>query len=260
MLEITGTDEETISKKDGRDDSKLCLANITEINWSKPGHVEAPAAAKSLAKSAGRITEKETSSDRIIAHTAHRDGKWVALTFDDGPHPIYTPQILKILKDNGVPATFCLVGQQVKRYPELARQIAADGHKVADHTISHDQLLPKRNDEKIRAEILGGKKMIESVIPGAQVEYYRAPGGNWSKHVREMAASWGMKSLGWSVDTRDWQRPGVASILDKVQKQLRPGGVILMHDGGGNRSQTVEALRQVIPVLRKQGYKFDFPQ
>jgi peptidoglycan-N-acetylglucosamine deacetylase len=185
--------------------------------------------------------------------------KYVALTFDDGPNPQYTPQVLAILKREGIHATFCLIGRHVKEYPDLVRQIVADGHKIANHSMNHDLCLKDRTAEKIESEILDTKTLLEATVPGTKVEYFRAPGGNFDRHMRELVVSWGMQSLGWSVDTKDWQRPGVDQILDTVKAQLHPGGVILMHDAGGDRTQTIEALEKLIPQLREQGYQFAFP-
>lgn len=117
-----------------------------------------------------------------------------------------------------------------------------------------------RIDKKIQQEIMGEKTLIESVVPEANVEYYRAPGGVWSAHLRKLLAGWGMKALGWSVDTKDWQKPGVESIVNTVQNNLQNGGVILMHDGGGDRSESVAALKKIIPMLKESGYHFSFPQ
>ena len=185
--------------------------------------------------------------------------KYVALTFDDGPNPIYTPKVLEILKKEGVHATFCLIGCHAKKYPELVQEIVAEGHKIADHSMSHDEHLDKRSVAKMKAEILGTKDLLESIVPGTTVEYYRAPGGNMNNKLRDLVISWGMKPLGWSVDPKDWQEPGTQQILSTVKAQLHSGGVIIMHDAGGNRSETIEALEKVIPELKKQGYQFVFP-
>lgn len=201
---------------------------------------------------------------RIIAWTEIRENKtlkkkYVALTFDDGPSPEYTPQVLKTLKDNGIHAVFCLVGLQVKKYPELVKQIVEDGHKIADHSMNHCESLTRCSDKKLTAEILGDKELIQSVVPGTSVDYYRAPGGDWSHRVRAYAVSCGMKPLGWSVDTKDWQTPGEDAIVKTVTSHVRPGAVILMHDAGGNRSQSVAALKEIIPQLKRAGYEFAFP-
>jgi len=203
-------------------------------------------------------------STRIICSSSlnckkDSEEKWLALTFDDGPSPDYTLQILALLKQYNIHATFCLIGRQVKKYPEIVEQIVADGHKIALHSMNHDENLSRRSDKKIKSEILGEKELLDTIVPDAQVDYYRAPGGNWNLHVRKMITSWGLKPLGWSVDTKDWERPGVDSIIENVNNELHPGGVVLMHDAGGNRNQTVAALKQLLPTLKAEGYQFGFP-
>lgn len=202
---------------------------------------------------------------RIITHvpTKNADGtdaKRIALTFDDGPSPDYTPQVLALLKKHGIKATFCLVGRQVKKHPELVQQIVAEGHKVANHSMNHDENLPCRSDEKLKQEVLAEKALIESVVPGTTVSYFRAPAGNWDLHMRKVILAWGMKPLGWSIDTKDWQQPGTKAIVNMVNNRIHSGAVILMHDGGGNRSQSVAALKQFIPTLKESGYNFVVPE
>lgn len=223
------------------------------------------AAKDAAAKAAALKAKKEAArATRIISSASANkkkdsDEKWVALTFDDGPSPEFTPQILALLKEHGIHATFCLLGRQVKKHPELVQQIVAEGHKIADHSMNHDLGLAHRSDKKIKNEILGEKTLIQSVVPDAKIEYFRAPGGIWNYRERKLVASWGMKSLGWSVDSRDWEEPGVDQIIANVNAQLKAGGVVLMHDAGGNRSQTVAALKRLIPSLEKDGYQFGFP-
>ncbi|HEY9760277.1 MAG TPA: polysaccharide deacetylase family protein [Oculatellaceae cyanobacterium] len=185
--------------------------------------------------------------------------KYVALTFDDGPNPIYTPKVLAILKKEGVHATFCLIGRHARKYPELVQEIVAEGHKIADHSMNHDEHLDRRSLAKMKAEILGTKELLESIVPGTTVEYYRAPGGNMNNKLRDLVIGWGMKPLGWSVDPKDWQEPGTEQILATVKAQLHSGGVIIMHDAGGDRTETIDALEKVIPELKKKGYQFVFP-
>ncbi len=218
---------------------------------------------KSLSKQVYEKTSVEAKSqvsDSIQDHTKHKTGNWVALTFDDGPSPKYTPEILGILNKYHIKATFCIIGEEAKKFPYLVKDIVASGNKLCDHTMTHDERLPSKSDKDIKHEILGDKELLEQIAPNAKIDYYRAPGGAWSPHVRELAASWGLEPLGWSVDTRDWARPGVASILNSIKTEFKPGGVILMHDGGGNRDQTVSALKQIIPDFIKKGYQFDFPR
>jgi peptidoglycan-N-acetylglucosamine deacetylase len=196
---------------------------------------------------------------RIVKETKHTSGKWVALTFDDGPHPEYTSQILDILKRFQVHATFCLVGEMVSKSPDLVRRIVADGHRIANHSMTHSQELPTMPRALVTWEIAGTLDEIHKAAPEAEVWYYRAPYGDFTTRVNRIASSFGLAPLGWSVDTRDWSKPGVDAIIDAVEQQLKPGGVILMHDAGCDRSQTVAAVEKLVPKLIAQGYKFDFP-
>lgn len=194
----------------------------------------------------------------MFSHTQHSDGKRVALTFDDGPSPVYTQQFLALLRQYHIKATFCLIGSQVRAYPQVVRAIAADGNRLCDHTMTHDERLPQRSSSRIRHEILDDRDLIANAS-GQHVWYYRAPGGAFSSTVDKVAVGGGMQPLGWSVDTEDWKRPGVSAILAAVRSELHPGGVILMHDAGGPREESLTALRTLIPWLIAQGYQFDFP-
>ncbi|MEE1785008.1 polysaccharide deacetylase family protein [Streptomyces sp. SP17BM10] len=198
------------------------------------------------------------SATTVIGSTAS-GGRTVALTFDDGPGPA-TPQILDLLAQYNVKATFCEIGQNAAANPAMVKKVLAAGHRLCDHSVHHPQPFQKLPHDKAVAEIAGAKDMIvKAGGPGTQVTWFRAPGGGFNADNEHIAAGLGMKSLGWSVDPRDWSRPGVPAIVSTVQGQLRPGGVILMHDGGGDRSQTVAALKQLLPWLVAQGYTFDFP-
>lgn len=201
--------------------------------------------------------ELVTYTSKLISSTA-RKGRFVALTFDDGPNPTWTPQVLDLLKQHDVHATFCLVGRNVDRYPDLVRRTVAEGHRLCDHTVAHDQMQDSSH-KHVRGEIRGGLDAIRRAVPGAAVRYYRAPYGAWSAYQVKVAGKAGMRPLSWSVDTRDWAQPGVSAILATVDRDLRPGGVILMHDARGDRSQSVAALRILLRDLPRQGYRFDFP-
>jgi chitooligosaccharide deacetylase NodB len=181
----------------------------------------------------------------------------VALTFDDGPSSTYTPQVLDVLAEHQVKATFCLVGSQARRFPALVRRIVAEGHALCNHSMNHDNL-STWTDEQIRADLTAATQAIQTAAPGAPVPYFRAPYGSWGRSAT-VAAKLGMARLGWTVDPRDWSRPGVDAIVEAVHTQLRPGGIVLMHDAGGDRSQTVQALALLIPQLRDDGWTFTFP-
>jgi peptidoglycan/xylan/chitin deacetylase (PgdA/CDA1 family) len=187
------------------------------------------------------------------------NGKTVALTFDDGPGPA-TGKILDLLDQYNVKATFCEIGPQATANPALVQRIVADGHRLCDHTVHHPQPMHTLSHDKQVYEITAAKNMIMAAGgPGTQVSWFRAPGGDFSADNRQIAVQDGLRPLGWTVDTRDWARPGVDQILATAKQELHPGGIILMHDGGGDRSQTVAALSQLLPWLVQQGYTFDFP-
>ncbi|MFF4338748.1 polysaccharide deacetylase family protein [Kitasatospora sp. NPDC001540] len=199
------------------------------------------------------------SATNVLRHTAS-GGRTVALTFDDGPGPA-TGQVLDLLAQYGAKATFCEIGDNAKTRPAAVQRILAEGHRLCDHTVDHPQPMHTQTHEQQVAEIRDAKADIERAAGGSPtITWWRAPGGDFTAENERIGADLGMKSLGWTVDPRDWSRPGVQAIVSTVQQNLRPGGVVLMHDGGGDRSQTVAALKQLLPWMVAQGYTFDFPQ
>lgn len=185
--------------------------------------------------------------------------KVIYLTFDDGPSEQYTPPVLALLERYHAHAVFCEIGTNVRAHPELTRLVVAGGHRLCDHTLTHDERLRYRSAARIRYDVDGGLHALQAAAPGVTVRYFRAPAGAWSPRVRAAARRDGMVSLTWSVDPRDWSRPGVAHILSAVRAQRRDRAVVLMHDGGGPREQTVAALRVLLPELAAAGYRFELP-
>jgi peptidoglycan/xylan/chitin deacetylase (PgdA/CDA1 family) len=178
----------------------------------------------------------------------------VALTIDDGPSPTWTPQMLDLLAEFHVPATFSLIGEQVSEYPQLVKRIVASGHQVSDHTMTHPINLPQLSAGRIKEEIGGAHDRIAQ-LTGVKPKFFRAPGGNWSTQVLDMATEHGMISIDWAVDPRDWARPGTGSITNSLLG-AKAGDILLCHDGGGDRAETIQALRTVIPALQKRGLTF----
>lgn len=184
----------------------------------------------------------------------------VALTFDDGPTPPYTSEVLDILAQYNVKATFCTIGNQSVAQPELMRRIVAEGHRLCDHTMTHDATVGQNPHDLMSRQLSTSKTTIAGVVdPPATIDYFRAPEGAWTPALDQVAAETGMRPLGWSVDTLDWTQPGTAAIVDSVKRGLHPGAVVLFHDGGGPREQTVAAVRELIPWIQEQGYQFVFP-
>lgn len=195
-----------------------------------------------------------------IQHRAEAPGRAVNITIDDGPDPMWTPKVLQVLKRHHVHATFCMIGPQAKGNPELVRRIVAEGHRLCDHTVTHDESMDHKPFAYQQKEILDALDMIEDASGGAPVQYYRAPGGAFTPASRALAAQHGMRPLGWNIDTKDFSRPGVGTIVATLKSEIHNGPTILFHDGGGNRSQTVTALDQSLTWLAHQGYAFSFPK
>jgi peptidoglycan-N-acetylglucosamine deacetylase len=186
------------------------------------------------------------------------DGKKVvALTIDDGPSPVYTPQILRILRRYGVTASFSMVGMNAAAYPGVAREVAAAGHMIVNHTWNHYNL-SHMSAAGVWDEIARATDAIHAAT-GKHPGMFRAPYGVWPPAVFSYCAQAGLTPLAWSVDPRDWSRPGVRTIVRDIVSGTRTGSVILEHDGGGNRSQTVAALKIWLPRLLDAGYRFTTP-
>ncbi len=182
------------------------------------------------------------------------DGKRIALTFDDGPSDRYTAQILDILQEHGVKATFFVVGVNVEKQPDLLRRIIAEGHEVGNHTYSHPHL-QKMNETTLADELARTDALIRSVA-GYEATLFRPPEGVVNTSVKAAAGSGGYDLVLWSVDTRDWALNPASNILRIVQREASDGDIILFHDWVAGKSPTPEALRQVIPWLKAQGFRF----
>ena len=177
----------------------------------------------------------------------------IALTFDDGPGP-YTPAVLSVLQQYRVPASFFEIGDEVARYPQYAKMVAAAGYPVESHTWSHPDLttLPASG---VAAQIDMTQSEIQAVT-GTTPECVRPPYDAWNATVLNQIAISGLTTMSYSVDPRDWTQPGVQVIVSRVVGAAFPGAVVDMHDAGGDRSQTVAALPQIITQLRGEGYSF----
>lgn len=179
--------------------------------------------------------------------------KGIALTLDDGPTAEYTPKILALLQQYGIIATFCMIGEQIPPNAALVREVAAAGHTIVNHTWDHaDQT--KLSATQVRDSIARTSEALNDV--GVTPTVFRAPYGSWNSTVFQACADARMRPLDWSVDPQDWARPGSSVIVQRILKQTSTGSIILEHDGGGDRSQTVAALTVVLPELLNAGYRF----
>lgn len=185
-------------------------------------------------------------------------GTNIALTIDDGPDPEWTPKILALLARYNIPATFCMIGRHAAAYPGLVHAVADAGHHIANHTYTHPIPLGAMAPPQIAAQLDAATEAI-TAAGAPHPTLFRAPGGEWSPAILAACATAGMRPLDWCVDTRDWSLPGVPHIVDTILTNTRPGSIILDHDGGGNRQQTVDALTIALPRLIDAGYVFTQP-
>ena len=178
----------------------------------------------------------------------------IALTIDDGPTPTWTPQVLSVLRQYHVPATFFMIGWQAFGRPYLPKDIMKDGHQLANHTLSHPVSLTGMKTKAIEKEIADGTSAIYDAA-GVTPKYFRAPGGAWNKDILASTSANGMIPIDWDIDPADWTRPGIQQIINKMLA-AQPGDIMLCHDGGGDRGETVAALKTVIPQLQARGLTF----
>lgn len=187
------------------------------------------------------------------------DKPQIALTFDDGPNPAATPRILDTLADEGVLATFFVLGRHAERWPELVHRVAAEGHQIGNHGYFHRKLHLK-SPFYVRRDLALGKRAIERAA-GQTPRFFRAPHGFRSPWVTYIAGSLGERTIGWSLGVWDSDRPGVNEIVKRTVSGVRPGHIVLLHDGDGydadgDRLQTAAALPLLIRELRKRGFEF----
>ena len=201
-----------------------------------------------------------TTNLPIVANkieTAETSEKLVALTFDDGPEDYYTPKILSILKEKGVPATFFVVGRQITYFPEIMKQIVKDGHGIANHTWYHPDLRYQWSST-VREEIISTQNEMQKVL-GKKPDVFRPPYGAYTKADVAILNEIGMRNILWSVDTLDWSGMSAEAIMEIIHRDISPGGIVLQHNFQSNArllDGTIEALPRIIDDLQKQGYKF----
>ncbi len=191
---------------------------------------------------------KRTPGTPAFPHNA------VLLTIDDGPHPVWTPKILRLLHQYDAPATFFIIGRQATQYPALVRAAVSEGHHIANHSFSHPPGLPSLPRAAMTAELLDTQDAIVRA-GGFTPRQFRAPGGRWSPQMMRLTAAHDLLAVDWTIDPRDWSRPGSQHIVESMLA-ADPGDVLLCHDGGGDRSETYDALKIVLPQLKARGLQF----
>lgn len=209
----------------------------------------------------GKLTERYTDAPTYPAlyHQGSADKTKIAITFDDGPDPKWTPRVLDLLKARGIKATFFLVGRNAEDYPDLVRRIVAEGHEIGNHTYSHGNLA-QMPEWRQRLELDGTERLIET-ITGRSTSLFRPPydADSTPSDISELEPlRFAEHELGYtvvleSIDPQDWARPGVDAIVQRVKEQRRTGNIILLHDAGGDRSQTLAALPRILDWLTERG-------
>lgn len=195
----------------------------------------------------------ETQFGNVYRENKNGDRK-IALTFDDGPHPRLTPQILDILKRYGVHATFFLVGENVYNYPGILERILAEGHEIGNHTYTHGHI-ENHNTVDLKKEIEACESIIYETAD-YKTKLMRPPRGILGKNIQRVAAQLDYNIVLWNIDTEDWAHTDPKVIADNVVNKVASGSIILMHDYISFNSPTPEALELFIPTLLEQGYRF----
>ena len=196
-------------------------------------------------------------SSLVLYCSPNKTLKRVALTFDDGPDAYYIPQILKILKQNNVKATFFIVGLRAQSHPDMVKRIVTEGHTIGNHSWDHP-VLSKLPADRVKEEVQKTEQLLYN-ITGLKTAMFRPPYGLTTPQITNEISSLGYKIIDWSIDTKDWAKTPVPQIMDYINDELYPGGIILQHCSGGkgsDLSNTIEALPQIISSLRSQGYSF----
>ncbi|WP_201413634.1 chitooligosaccharide deacetylase NodB [Mesorhizobium sp. J8] len=190
----------------------------------------------------------------------------VYLTFDDGPNPLCTPQILNLLAEHRVPATFFVIGAYALGQPELIQRMITEGHQVGNHTMTHPDLSGCGLDE-VQREIFDANAAIMMACPQASVRHIRAPYGNWTEEIFAACAIADLAAIHWSVGPREWGRHDVGTIVDAILESVKPGAIVRLHDGcppldelgagteAGPRYQTIATLSRLIPALLGRGFQ-----
>lgn len=220
-----------------------------------------------IGKISGIVAEQVTQEPtNIVRRNVTPDvgaDKVIALTFDDGPWSEQTGELLDVLAEHGVRATFFTVGNRIEQDngASYVKRAADEGHQICTHTYDHASgsgqsvNLGYMTPEEQIAEIEKGYAAIEAVTDTKASRVIRTPGGNFGPEVVRNIAPYITAEIGWNIDSQDWRKSGVGTIVDEL-KSAWPGAIVLCHDGGGHRGQTIEALKKALPYLKEQGYRF----
>ncbi|SEM86871.1 polysaccharide deacetylase family sporulation protein PdaB [Terribacillus saccharophilus] len=200
----------------------------------------------------GQLNKEEYEKSGEITWEVQTKKKVIALTFDDGPNGTYTNQVLDVLKENNAKATFFVIGENVKRDSRTLIRTHTEGHEIGNHTFTHTKL---QNIDliSVEKEIKQTDDIVMKYIAQKPL-YFRPVGGYYNEEIVKAAVDTNHKIILWSQDTRDWNHESADHIYKQVMDNIHPGDIILLHDGGGDRTETVQAIKRLIPALKKKGY------
>ncbi len=225
----------------------LCLLLLALFVWSGQKQYGIEKENGKLVRS-GAVRGERTGSYTAVSEKKSLYRRKIALTFDDGPDPRYTPKLLDGLAERSVKVSFFLTGENAEKYPELVERMQREGHLIGNHTYSHLQLAGSNRDQ-FRSELIRTNEIIKE-ITGEEVVYVRPPYGSWDKSFEEEL---NMFPVLWSIDPLDWCTDNVSNIVKRVLSKTKENAIILMHD---EYPSTVTAALQIVDVLLDEGYTF----
>ncbi|WP_017727749.1 polysaccharide deacetylase family protein [Halalkalibacterium ligniniphilum] len=230
--------------------------NAKQLKDGLPALEGGPESTVRVQKPVSNIILQQKYPDTVILRGPLTENK-VALTFDDGPDPRFTPQVLDILKQYNVKATFFVMGKRAEAYPDLVKRMISEGHIVGNHAYSHRNLV-EASEKALEEEVKKTEDILAGVI-GYRTRLFRAPYGFLNEKLVEKLKEMNYTVVGWSVDSLDWRELPPEEIAINVLRNLSPGAIILMHDGGeenADRTRTIKSLHQIIPEIKEQGLEF----
>jgi peptidoglycan-N-acetylglucosamine deacetylase len=178
----------------------------------------------------------------------------VAITFDDGPNPVYTPQVLEIFSEAKGKATFFMIGEQMKSHPGVVKQVRDQGHEIGNHTFTHPKL-SQLSEQDCLKEVEDTEILIEKMA-GRKPVVFRPPYLDYNQDTVSLLQKKKYPMIGaLNLEAQDWEQPGVEHILEKSREAVKNGSILIFHDGYGDRSQTIEAVRMLVSELTSQGYQ-----
>ena len=241
----------TKTKTYAEDIDYLQQATSEQVEQSSPQHEVIQEEIKNVEEVTAQKEEQEEQEQITEQKELDPSGKYVAFTFDDGPHPKVTPRILQTLRNYNIKATFFMLGNQVEKYPDLAKQVADYGHEIGNHTYSHPNL-KKLTTEEMMEEIHRTNEII-TLTTGIKPTSFRPPYGIYTDEVLHYTKQNGYSTILWSVDSLDWKSRNASAINHTVTQHTTNGSIILMHD---IHAATADALPQLIQTLQAKGYQF----